>query len=168
MKPTALTCICILLATAACNESQGPSGAARQSPSFAEAFTTTLVFPLDFITPNPCTGEALHVTGEQHFKSHETVQPDGTFNFEITTNTQGTQAEAIATGVRYVVKEVITEKLQDIPPGTTATLTHQLHMIRSGEALVDDDFMLHVLFHFTINANGVVTVVNFDFRAECV
>ena len=42
-------------------------------------------------------------------------------------------------------------------------------MIRPGEtgSLAGDDYMQHMLAHFTVNAKRVLTVSNIDLREEC-
>ena len=108
-------------------------------------------------------------SGEIHTQDHVTVQPDGSSNSETTVNTQNTQAEGLLTGARYVAEQELSQTFQDIPPGSTFTFEFDLHMIRSGEtgAVVGDDFIVHMLAHFTVNAKGVPTASNIDLRPEC-
>jgi len=94
-------------------------------------------------------------SGEVHTKDH--------------CNTQNTEAEGVVTGARYIAGQEFGTTFQDIPPGTTFTFEFHLHMIRPGEtgSLAGDDYMQHMLAHFTVNAKGVPTVSNIDLRAEC-
>ena len=165
MRLPGLACTPLLIALLACSDASAPTDTLR--PSFAEAQTINFDFPVDYLMTS-CTGEEVQVTGTYHFKSHETVQPDGDVNFEITQNSQNTQAVALITGAGYVATDELSETVQDIPPGGTAKFESDFHLVRSGETtLLDDDFRLHSLFHVTVNANGIITVDNFDLRAEC-
>ena len=170
MRVLASICVALLGAFAACSDStltDEPVAVAR--PAFAEAFTSNETVPFEMFIEQPCTHEPMQWSGEVHTKDHVTIQPDGSTNSELTVNTQNTQAEGLLTEARYVAGQEFSMTFQDIPPGSTFTVEFDQHMIRSGETglVAADDWMLHGLFHFTVNAKGVPTVSNIDLREEC-
>ena len=170
MRVLASICVALLGAFAACSDStltDEPVAVAR--PAFAEAFTSNETVPFEMFIEQPCTHEPMQWSGEVHTKDHVTIQPDGGTNSETTVNTQNTQAVGLVTGARYVAGQESSMTFQDIPPGSTFTVEFDQHMIRSGETglVAADDWMEHVLMHFTVNAKGVPTASNIDLRAEC-
>ena len=170
MRVLASICAALLGGFVACSDSTLTDGPVTVGPpEFAEAFTSNETVPFAMLVSQPCTGEPMQWTGEVHMKDHVTMQPDGSTNSETTVNTQNTHAEGLVTGARYVAEQEFSTTFQDIPPGTTFTFEFHLHMIRPGEtgSLAGDDFMQHMLAHFTVNAKGVLTVSNIDLRAEC-
>jgi len=170
MRVLASICAALLGAFVACSDSTQPKAPVLlHPPEFAEAFTSNETVPFTTVMDQPCTGEPMQWSGEIHTQDHVTVQPDGSSNSETTVNTQNTQAEGLLTGARYVAEQELSQTFQDIPPGSTFTFEFDLHMIRSGEtgAVVGDDFIVHMLAHFTVNAKGVPTASNIDLRPEC-
>jgi len=170
MRVLASICAALLGGFVACSDSTLTDGPVTVGPpEFAEALTSNETVPFTTVINQPCTGEPMRWSGEVHTKDHVTIQPDGSTNSETTVNTQNTEAEGLVTGARYVAGQESSMTFQDIPPGSTFTLEFDQHMIRSGETglVAADDWMLHGLFHFTVNAKGVPTVSNIDFRAEC-
>jgi len=118
---------------------------------------------------NPCTGELLTGSGFAHFRTSFTSTPN--FHGSVELNLEGFQATT-PLGVRYVVPEEISQNFvfdRDFAP-EHENFEDMLHLIRQGEDgtfVLGDDFYLRDRTQFTINANGVVTVDNFESTATC-
>lgn len=147
----------------------GPTGATA-----GPAFTTTT--PFFFSGPNPCTGELVEGTGQLHFllTSNESGNVPGTGNvqFHLDTTISGLQAMTV-TGKKYVVinEEGLTDTFDspDVAP-FHQTVEHTFQLVRSGEdgtIVGGDDFYEKFLAHFTVNANGIVTVDDYTLDPHC-
>jgi hypothetical protein len=148
----------------------GPTGATA-----GPAFTTTTPFP--FSGSNPCTGELLEGTGQLHFllTSNESGNVPGTGNVQFHLDTTISGLQAVTTfpipGKKYVVinEEGLTDTFDSDVAPFHQTVEHTFQLVRSGEdgTIGGDDFYEKFLAHFTVNANGIVTVDDFTLDPHC-
>jgi hypothetical protein len=134
----------------------------------AQARAVSLRVPISGVVPNPC-GQPVTVSGTIHVVGHTTEDQAGGVHFASHINAQRVQG-VDASGNRYVVHNVINDRYSlNAAKGaaTTDTFTRAAHIIRRGEDAEDDDFLLHMTLHVTINADGEVTAEVVETRIEC-
>jgi hypothetical protein len=142
---------------------------AATGASAGPGFSQTI--PWAFGDDNPCTGEAFAGTGKFHFLITINTSSSGNLQSHSEATISGLQATTV-TGKKYVVvnQEAITDTLDSDTMPFHQTVERTVQYIRSGEdgaLFPDDDFYEHFLAHFTINANGVVTVDDFTDDFYC-
>jgi hypothetical protein len=121
---------------------------------------------------NPCTGETIMAAGFMHLKVTINQSGSGMVLSGLEVNFQDTKGVTLLTGVRYIVPTESAvhsvEASDGMPMNVTAEEMHQfIRQGADGTLFPEDDFLQHTLIHFTINANGVMTVDKFEFRDEC-
>lgn len=137
----------------------------------AETIVDTHV-PFAAASFNPCTAEPIAVDGFQHFKTHLSFDENGTQHFALEVNFQDTKA-VTPTGAKYVVVNEFSDHQNGVPP-KNVNLEFMSQFIRlketsDGVLVLDpgDDFFADIKVVFVVNANGVVTVNQFDFSTHC-
>ena len=114
--------------------------------------------PLAFSLTDPCSGEEIAFSGEQHIFFME-GNPD--FGFHINFHLEGIGSN----GTQYEqVGHNQTVTVFNQPPQQTGTSVQGIRILSSGPA---DNFVFGVTFHTTINANGEQTVVVNNVTTEC-
>ena len=106
---------------------------------------------------SPCTAEPVVLQGQAHLVLSVTEDAAGGFRlvFHADEHVRG----STASGVQYVGSNTHTHRT-NLTPGGTVTFTDRVHLniVRQGEGAAGDDFYLHAIYHFTVNANGEMTV----------
>ena len=115
-----------------------------------------------------CTGETIRITGTQHIVGRITTDAAGRQHFGFTRSVHGTGV-GLSSGARYVLTDAVTRASLEMPEGDPITYMEQYHthLIRQGEAVADDDLILHFLSKFTVNANGELTASVELLRVVC-
>ena len=142
-----------------------PTQAQAQTENFNERI------PLTIITTNECTAEAISVEGTVHVVGTTTQDAAGNLHVQGHTNFVG-EGVGITSGAEYIVREVQTthgnvHDFEGDQAPATFTQPYTLHVIRKGSATPEDDFLIHTLFHITVNANGEVTAEVVEESFEC-
>jgi hypothetical protein len=129
----------------------------------AEALTTheiVLVEPTAEPFVNPCTGDLVVLTGQVRSVIHAVVDSSGGFHaVSLTTDAQGTGLNLADNGdyiFRYRnFQELNADVDPAVDPGARSEVTFEdvLHVVRVGEDPPDDDFVVRLLTHVTIDAN---------------
>jgi len=135
----------------------------------AEAMTYTVsqTVPFAVAKDNPCTGEAVALSGTYHFQSNYTVTADltGTRFHSHELRKWTLRGTAVISGAVYQNQEEQTaqeggtftlDPLGALAPYRSITETTML-LIRQGETTKQDDFFVRAVAHITYNANGVIT-----------
>jgi hypothetical protein len=145
----------------------GSSGPLSAAYAAAQSTTTVEEIPVDwgFFVQCPAGdyGEEVHVTGKLHLLVHVTFDNTGGVHVKIQSNDQGVSGTGLTSGDIYHRTVTINGEF-NIKVGQQATIVRNLNFIGQGNA---NDFLLHMLIHFTVNANGTVTAEVFDFNVEC-
>jgi hypothetical protein len=141
--------------------------AGTPTPAHAQATTTTtnVTFPFNTVIVNPCTGEPIAFTGENHFVIHTTATPSGTFQTTIHSNLQNVSGVGTVTGTTY--RAVISNKQTTVftaAGGQVNTIVGNFHIVGPGAG---NNFILHNTVHVTVNPNGEATAEVENFFAEC-
>jgi hypothetical protein len=114
-------------------------------------------------------------SGNLHLLITDNVSASGNVQFHIEANFSGLQAVTTAPfpGTKYVVVSQESESDTFDSDGMPAhmTMEHTVQFVRSGEngtpLTTGDDFYEHLLAHITANANGTVTVNDFNVDTRC-
>jgi hypothetical protein len=142
--------------------------ALQAKPAQAKAETDTFPQRFSFAGTliNPCTGETFFVEGTQLFVFHATLDADGGEHFYVNSTFQGQGVSD--SGAKYVFHETTpthTKLAPDSANNFTSTTTGRY--IRQGSATPEDDFVIKLMSHVTINANGEVTSLTTTMEIEC-
>jgi hypothetical protein len=111
---------------------------------------------------NPCNGEFVATQAEQLMVFHVTHDADGGLHVHVTTNIQGT-GTGLTTGAKYQLSAVATANFNS--NGATEQNLWQ-DFVFNGQGSVPN-FLVQEEEHFTINANGDVTVDHEQFFTKC-
>jgi len=132
--------------------SERNGSAAQKAVSFSENFH----LPVDFTAFSQCAGEELHFSGYFHWNSHLTIDAQGGFHSVFIANDHDLGAVGLTTGIKYREVGATTEIFNvkgTAPQEGTVTVT--LNYIGQGP---NNNAINRFQFHYTINANGVITV----------
>jgi hypothetical protein len=165
-----LSSITLLVAVLACDPPTSPVGARTgvESPSLGAQTTThfTIREQLSDIIESPCTGEVIPFTATR-FEETNVVEQTDILHFEVTESISG-RGEAQGTGTQYLVYDVSHFSFQTpnltSPQVSLFDMPHTIKLISQGGG---QNFLEHVVFHFTVLPSGeITTTVDFD-KAEC-
>jgi hypothetical protein len=135
-------------------------------PDFAAGGDSQKV-PFDIIAFAPCanggTGEDIELTGTLNFVLVDVTSAAGTTAFHFAANPQGATGLGLTSGTVYRGTG-ITLATVTIVPGVTDTFVDNFRIIGPG---LTANLLIHEVFHATVNANGVLTVIFDRATAEC-
>jgi hypothetical protein len=144
----------------------------RANSAAAEDAVVTVI-PLNVAFTNPCTGEAMVFSGEQHMKVH-TVATDQHTQGALEVNWQNAKAVALVSFAPYVAS-LAGSSVSNAGPNETSIVQFHENITRLkedpaavAEFMTGDDFVLTVTEKITINANGTVSVTHpFEVTTKC-
>jgi hypothetical protein len=144
-----------IAALVACSDS--PT-APPDRPSLAAAtLTENIIVPLDIAVFIPCAdggnGELVQLSGNLHLLNHITVNDNG-FHIKSHAQPQGISGLGLTTGDKYQGTGVSQDNF-NLGPGETYTLVNNFRIIGQGPG---NNLLVHGTLHYTINANGDLTV----------
>jgi hypothetical protein len=146
------------------------SGGGPSSAAYAAAQTSTTVeeIPVDEIDFVPCAdggaGEEVHLTGKIHVVFQTTFDGAGGAHVRFQANDQGISGTGLTTGDKYLRTGATNIELNG-KVGREETAGATFNFI--GQGGNGNNFLVHVLFHITVHADGTVTAFVDNFRAEC-
>ena len=131
-----------------------------QTAQKAGVFRENFHVPVDFTAFSECAGEELHFTGAFHWNSHLVIDAKGGFHLGFVANDHGISAVGLTTGIKYheVGATVDVSNFRGEAP-QEGTLVIILNFIGQGPG---NNAINKVHFHYTVNANGIVTVDFFN------
>jgi hypothetical protein len=139
----------------------------QQAYAQAETITETERFPVEEATFVPCAaggeGEVVQWTGEVQSVFHTTFDSADGFHLKIHGNAKGLSGTGLTTGDKYQVTGASNIE-SNAKVGIEQTFVINFHIIGPGKG---NNFLLHELFHITVNPDGTVTAFVDDIRAEC-
>ena len=138
-------------------------------PASKAAAQPTTHLPITFVGANPCTGEAFAGAGFLHLKTTLTTAPN--FHLSVETNIESVQGTTV-TGLRYAApsQNSYHQIMDSDSVPANATSEEMVQLIRQGEDgsfVLGDDFYIRSKLHFTVNANGQMTVDNLETTFTC-
>jgi hypothetical protein len=133
----------------------------------AETFTVSQFFQVDVGTFVPCAnggaGETVDLSGVLHDLFHVTINGNR-FVLKTHTQPQGISGVGQISGDVYRGTGVTQETFTAGVVGITDNLVNNFKIIGPGRG---NNFLVHENFHFTVNANGTLTVLRDHLTAEC-
>ena len=138
----------------------------------AEPVSIVQTLPFDTVVDDPCSGEAVVVSGEAHFVFHQSTDATGGLHDVAVSSLIGVTGTS-ATDVEYRFQQVSVNELNE-PRGHGASPQEpglefsQVQRTRVVTAAASDNFLANFLFHVTVNANGEPTAVFERVDARCV
>ena len=120
--------------------------------------------PISLSAYNPCSGEAVDLSGRVHYLVNVTEDATGGYHLDVHLNTQGVSGTGQTTGAKYEVNYTDTFQLNVTNAGLEATAPLHLNVIGQGQA---PNFLLHAQFHIRVDATGGLTTYVDGFRLEC-
>jgi hypothetical protein len=135
---------------------------------FAVAFATSAqaanVFnqqiPLTLTVSDSCTGEDVDITGNLHVVVRVTADNAGGFHLGVNINSNDVHGVGEDSGIKYTGQANANGTLNLTNGATEGTLVLRLALESQGNA---SNLTVSLNAHITINANGDVTAVFFDF-----
>jgi hypothetical protein len=123
--------------------------------SAATEYNERISFTDDF---DSCLRERVTVDGIQHIVGRFTRDSNGILHFGFSRNTIG-KGVGQSTGDMYILQDTVSRASLEVLPGEPRVFTEGYHsiLIHPGEALPNDDTIIHFLSRVTISANGDVT-----------
>ncbi len=138
-----------------------------QSPAMAQAtnVTSTASFPVTYEAVS-CGGDTVTFSGKVHFLIHVTTDSNGTMHTVLETNTQSVKGVG-ATGAQYTSNTTVHETLSD-----PQTVDGKLVYTSTAKYLVngqgrDPDFMVRMVTHITVDADGNAVPDAPEFTIKC-
>lgn len=134
-------------------------------PASAEAvvLTDNQTVPIEFVATS-CTGETVVINGESHVLFQAVGTPGGRFenHTHIQFHLQGTSAS----GTLYTANETVNGHFTGEGDGPQGTFTSvgNLTLVSQGSG---DNLLLRTRIHTTVNDNGEITAVVFEFEVVC-
>jgi hypothetical protein len=140
--------------------------ASPSRPEFA-AGGASQKFPFDQIAFAPCanggTGEDIELTGTLNFVVVDQTSAAGTEAIHFAANPQGATGLGLTTGTVYRATGITLETVT-LTTGVSDTFVNNFRIIGPG---LTANLLIHEVFHATVNANGVLTVIFDRATAEC-
>ena len=128
----------------------------------ASVIHSNLTVPIDFIA-TACNGETVIISGESQVNVQAVGTPGGhgTFFTHIQFHLSGEGPS----GTRYNANETV-NSIENSGSGTASTFNSvgQLHLVSQDGS---DNLTVRTTIHTTVNANGEVTAVSFEFTTDC-
>jgi hypothetical protein len=133
--------------------------------SASAAVTSNQTIPLAGVVPDPCSGESWAFSGFADIRTSMTTDSSGGVHLDFWDNVFQLKLTNTVTGAQGVGTETDHETI-NLPVGANeATLTGQFTEITAGPS---DNFILLMVMHVTINANGTGTSNVNNFTTTCV
>ena len=142
----------------------------QQQQAYAAAQTSTTVerFSVDETDFVPCAasgeGEEVHLAGKIRVVMHITLDGAGGAHIKLHANDQGISGTGLTTGDKYHRTGATNIEL-NAKVGFERTAGATFNFI--GQGGNQNNFLVHVLFHITVNPNGSVTALVDNLRIEC-
>ena len=121
-------------------------------PAQAEVLVNEKI-PVTWMVVIPCSGEMVVLEGFMHHK--EAVTNDGAGGFHVTISDQPMGLQGVGTFGNKYNGVGVTRSTHNMKVGEVYTFVNNYRMIGAGKA---PNFSVHETVHYTINANGEVTV----------
>ena len=130
----------------------------------AATVTNDIHVPVSGTAVSDCPGgESVDFSGSAHLLFHVTINSDGGESADFHINSQGVSGIGEISGAKYQIpEEVHINTNGHVGVVTTTTLSEKL--IGQGP---DNNEVMHMTFHVTVNANGTVTASVDNFFIKC-
>lgn len=127
--------------------------------------TTNETIPFTGSITNPCNGDLVTFQGDMHVTNHMTTDASGGTHLKTHVNFQGVTGTGAPSGLNYNVRTTINETVNDNDgPQTESTIISSVKLISQGSA---PNYFLQIVFHITVNGNGVTTSTVDETKITC-
>ena len=128
----------------------------------------SISIPIDLIVFVPCaaggSGEVIEVSGPLHVVQNLTISASGNVSDYFHFQPQGISGTGFTTGAKYQGTGITQFKDQFNGLPFSSSTENTFNMIGQGPG---NNFKVHENFHFTVNANGVLTAFLDNFSVTC-
>ena len=121
-----------------------------------------MTVPTNFTVTNPCNGENVALSGNEHETLHTTIDSNGGHHSDIHANLQDVKGIGDQ-GNTYTIPGQFHGSFNG-QVGSENTLTETFNVISTGSA---PNFVMQENTHITVNPDGTVTSTHGNFRTEC-
>jgi hypothetical protein len=133
------------------------------TPASAEVLSNQTV-PLSGTVVNPCNGETVAVTGEEHLLFRLTSSQDGSIHLGLNQNARAT-GEELTTGATYSLNFTESGNVtSSFPPPFAFTVVSHENFLGRGDA---PSFLLHATLSITVDANGDLFATVINMTTQC-
>ena len=122
--------------------------------------------PFEYTIDNPCGDGQIHLVGKYHFSWHSTLADNGVYNYTTHVNKKATGQEVGGEGKWQLSAAVGNEHYQF--SGKSGEVFHLTTLYRLVGLGAEPIFAKYLRTHYTINANGDLTVEINEGGAHCV
>ena len=127
--------------------------------------TTNETIPYTGSLNNTCNGDVVTFQGNIHITNHMTTDASGGTHLKTHVNFQDVSGTGAPSGLSYTVRTTTNETVNDNDgPQSEATIISTVKLITQGP---EQNSFLQVVFHITVNANGVTTTTVDETKIEC-
>lgn len=168
---TALLAACLVAVLAGCDAPSAPTAdrASDGQPQFkASTYTDGFSIPIDLFAYVPCANngewEFLDLSGRLHIVEHVTINDAGHYTLKSHYQPMGIRGTGYPSGRKYQATGVTQDVTTWGRVGYRETYVNNFRLIGQGPG---NNYLVHEVFHVTVNANGRVTVSLDHFRFEC-
>lgn len=139
-------------------------GAAMPTPTRAEVLVNTVIDYSD-VVPIPCAGENVFISGRLHLLIIEQYDANGGIHYKFHGQPQGMTGIGLVSGNTWHATG-LTQGHTNVHSGLPFedTYVNNYRIIGSGPG---NNFLVHEVFHITVNANGDVTANVVNASVEC-
>ena len=131
------------------------------------AVTDNETINISLIVTVPCanggSGEDVDFEGPLHIVMNLTFDGKGGVHMKYHFQPQGLTGVGLTTGDKYQATGE-TQEVSNLQVGVTDTFVNNFKIIGPGPG---NNFLVHEVFHVTVNANGTVTVLHDNFTTDC-
>ena len=141
--------------------------AVAATTAFAQSTTVTTneTIPYSGSLNNTCNGDVVTFQGNIHITNHMTTDASGGTHLKTHVNFQDVSGTGAPSGLSYNVRTTTNETVNDNDgPQSEATIISTVKLITQGP---EQNSFLQVVFHITVNANGVTTTTVDETKIEC-
>lgn len=164
MRSATLAAASMLVLVTACADTPTapPDGPSLAATTLTENIRIPTAIGVFVPCANGGAGENVLLEGDLHLLTHITANNNG-FHVKTHAQPQGISGTGDVTGDKYQATGVTQDQF-NLGPGETYTYVNNFRIIGQGPG---NNFLVHQTFHYTINANGELTVVVDNFSSEC-
>ena len=130
----------------------------------AATVTNDVHLPVSGTAVSDCPGgESVDFSGSAHLLFHATIDSDGGSHADMHINSQGVSGIGESSGATYHIPEEVHINSNG-HVGSEGTITLSEKLIGQGP---DNNEVMHLTLHETVNANGTVTALVNNFFIKC-
>jgi len=132
--------------------------------SISAGVIANVAVPFEQVIEIPCAGESVLLTGFLHILVTETADANGSLHTTTHFQPMGAVGTGLTTGDVYHATGITRDEANGLEVPFETTFVNNFRIIGPGTG---NNFLVHEVFHVTINANGVITVLADHLSVDC-